>query len=119
MSACFPANWPTSHIETGGVFQDSSQRQLHDHRDNVQYQALHHFKQEVVRLERWQHDSTITLDSTGGIEVLIINGELSNQGEIYAQFDWLGLPIGKALNVTTSTEDCTVWIKTGHHKYRL
>jgi len=88
-------------------------------RDNVQYQALHHFKQEVVRLERWQHDSTITLDNAGGIEVLVINGELSHQGDIYAQFDWLRLPIGEALNVTTGSEDCTVWIKTGHHTYRL
>ncbi|QUM76983.1 cupin domain-containing protein [Moritella sp. 24] len=90
-----------------------------EERNAVQYQALHSYKQETVRLERWQHDSVITLDNTGGIEVLVIDGEISYQGKTYAQLDWLRLSIGEALNVTTSSDNCTVWIKTGHHTYRL
>jgi len=90
-----------------------------EERNAVQYQALHSYKQETVRLERWQHDSVITLDNTGGIEVLVIDGEFCHQGKTYAQLDWLRLPIGEALNVTTSSDNCIVWIKTGHHTYRL
>lgn len=88
-------------------------------RDAVQYQALHSFKQEAVRLERWAANANITLANTGGIEVLVINGEFKHQENIYRQFDWLRLPVGEALNVTTVSNNCTVWIKTGHHTYRL
>ena len=90
-----------------------------ENRAAVQYQALHKFKQEMVRLERWAHDSSITLENTGGIEVLVVNGEFGHQGDIYRKFDWLRLPVGTALEVTTTSDDCTVWIKTGHHSYRL
>ncbi|CED60612.1 Putative uncharacterized protein [Moritella viscosa] len=88
-------------------------------RTAVQYKALHTFKQETVRLERWTHDSSISLDNTGGIEVLVVNGEFSHQGNIYRQFDWLRLPVGEMLDATTTSNNCTVWIKTGHHTYRL
>jgi len=88
-------------------------------RTAVQYQLLHFFKQETVRLERWAANSTINLDNSGGIEVLVVNGEFHHQGDVYRKFDWLRLPIGEALNVSTTSDDCTVWIKTGHHSYRL
>ena len=85
----------------------------------VQYQPLHVFKQEVVRLERWARNSNISLDNTGGIEVLVVKGEFSHQSNVYRMFYWLRLPIGEALDITTTSDDCTVWIKTGHHRYRL
>ncbi|SQD77678.1 cupin domain-containing protein [Moritella yayanosii] len=85
----------------------------------VQYQALHAFKQEVVRLECWTRNSHIILDNTGRIELLVVNGEFSHQGDVYRQFDWLRLPVGTALDITTASDDCIVWIKTGHHSYRL
>ncbi|WP_017221602.1 cupin domain-containing protein [Moritella dasanensis] len=88
-------------------------------RDAVQYQSLHAFKQEVVRLERWARNSHITLDNPGGIEVLVVAGELNHQGEVYSKFDWLRLPVGEALDITTTADDCVVWIKMGHHSYRL
>ncbi|QFI37985.1 anti-sigma factor [Moritella marina ATCC 15381] len=90
-----------------------------EHRVAVQYQLLHAFKQEIVRLERWAPNSQITLDNTGGIEVLVVAGELNHQGESFKSLDWLRLPVGEALDITTSADGCTVWIKTGHHSYRL
>lgn len=90
-----------------------------DRRAAVQYQLLHAFKQEIVRLERWAANSPITLDNAGGIEILVVNGELNHQGQVFSKFDWLRLPIGEALDVTTNTDGCSVWIKTGHHSYRL
>ncbi|PKH05995.1 cupin domain-containing protein [Moritella sp. Urea-trap-13] len=90
-----------------------------ERRAAVQYQALHAFKQETVRLERWARDSHVTLENTGGIEVLVVDGELNHQGDVYNKYDWLRLPIGEALDITTGADDCTVWIKTGHHTYRL
>ncbi|SGZ03103.1 cupin domain-containing protein [Moritella viscosa] len=73
----------------------------------------------MVRLERWAPNSSITLNNTGGIEVIVVNGEFIHQGGIYRKLDWLRLPIGETLNITTTSDDCTVWIKTGHHTYRL
>lgn len=90
-----------------------------ENRVAVEYQVLHDFKQETVRLERWACNSHITLDNTGGIEVLVVDGELNHQGETFKSLDWLRLPIGEALDITTAADDCTVWIKTGHHSYRL
>ena len=90
-----------------------------ENRAAVQYQTLHAFKQETVRLERWARNAHITLDNTGGIELLVVNGEFSHQGDVYRKFDWLRLPVGTALDITTASDDCIVWIKTGHHTYRL
>lgn len=80
-------------------------------RTAVQYQLLHSFKQETVRLERWARNSYIALENTGGIEMLVVNGEFNHQGEVYGKCDWLRLPIGEALDITTAFSECTVWIK--------
>ncbi|MDX2319983.1 MAG: cupin domain-containing protein [Moritella sp.] len=113
-----------------GQFQDGDEQDIEINTANqafiqdvnssaVQYQLLHAFKQETVRLERWAPNSHISLENAGGIEVLVINGELHHQGDVYNKFDWLRLPIGEALDITTTADDCVVWIKTGHHSYRL
>ena len=88
-------------------------------RQGVEYQALHSFKDEIVRLEKWQHDHTIELENKGGIEVLVLDGEFTCDDIIYKKFDWLRLPMGEKLTALIHKQGCKVWIKTGHHLHQI
>jgi hypothetical protein len=88
-------------------------------RQGVQFQALHSFKKENVQLEKWQENSAIKLENTGGIEILVVDGNFIHNGINYEKFDWLRLPIGEQLYATIGKQRCKVWIKTGHHLHQI
>ncbi len=88
-------------------------------RHHVQYQALHSFKHESVRLEKWQTNQTIELENLGGIELLVLEGKFNHNNTEYRKFDWLRLPIGHSLRASIEKDTCKVWIKTGHHLHQI
>jgi hypothetical protein len=113
-----------------GQFQEGDTQPVHidtqqylfvkdEDRNGVAIQPLHRFKHEVVRLERWDQHSTIMLENTGGIEILIIHGGCEHDGVNYTKHDWLRLPVGENLTAKTGHTGCMVWIKTGHHLHQL
>lgn len=88
-------------------------------RHGVQFQLLHTFKHEAVRLEKWQANQMIELENQGGIEILVIDGSFTHEHISYEKFDWLRLPIGESLQTIIGQHNCTVWIKTGHHLHQI
>ncbi|PSU45196.1 anti-sigma factor [Photobacterium frigidiphilum] len=132
-----PGTSHTPSVEPGcmilvklGQFQEGDTQPVHidtqqhlfvkdEARTGVAIQPLHSFKHEVVRLERWEQDSTIMLENTGGIEILVIEGAYDHDGVHYTKHDWLRLPIGEKLNAKAGHTGCIVWIKTGHHFHQL
>ena len=88
-------------------------------RDHVESMPLHQFGDEQVAMERWGADCSISLENTGGIELLVTEGEFSHQANTFKCHDWLRLPQGQSLEVHTGIEGCQVWIKTGHHLYQM
>lgn len=88
-------------------------------RQGVQFQALHSFKEENVRLEKWQESNVIELENKGGIEILVIDGRFIHHEITYERFDWLRLPIGEKLHAIIGNQHCKVWIKTGHHLHQI
>ncbi|WP_063653874.1 cupin domain-containing protein [Aliivibrio fischeri] len=88
-------------------------------RHHVQYQTLHSFKHESVRLEKWQANQTIELENQGGIELLVLEGKFTHDNTEYQKFDWLRLPIGHSLHASIKEDTCKVWIKTGHHLHQI
>jgi quercetin dioxygenase-like cupin family protein len=48
---------------------------------------------EQVRIEEWPADEAVVCDSTGGIEVFVLDGGFEQGGDAFGPWDWLRLPV--------------------------
>jgi anti-sigma factor ChrR (cupin superfamily) len=75
---------------------------------------LHKFGNEKVQMLRlpkgYTHGVTV---GRGGIECLVIDGEVGFAGQVLPEESWLRLPEGADLQLL-ATEETTLWVKTGH-----
>ena len=69
---------------------------------------------EDVRLERWPANAAIVLDTSGGAELLVLEGGFEDGEDRFEPYSWLRLPPGSALRVKGGPEGCKAWVKTGH-----
>ena len=83
-------------------------------RTGVEVLPLFQDDHEDVRLERWAAGQTIELDATDGLEVLVLDGSFSEQGEQFSAQSWLRLPKSSAHHVEVGPDGARVWIKSGH-----
>jgi len=74
---------------------------------------------ETVRIENWGPAVEIERDAQGGIEVFVIDGEFSQDGERFGRWDWLRLPVGSVFQATAGPQGARAWIKSGHLKNRI
>jgi len=75
---------------------------------------LHRDPRETVTYCQIRAGATLTNTDEGGIEVLVLDGSISQEGETLGKGAWLRLPEGQALSATADENGATVWIKTGH-----
>jgi hypothetical protein len=83
-------------------------------RPGVAVMPLFRDAREEVRLERWRGEAEIALPLPGGIELLVLEGALSEGGESFAPQSWLRLPAGAALTARAGATGCRLWVKAGH-----
>ncbi|MEM7547540.1 MAG: cupin domain-containing protein [Pseudomonadota bacterium] len=83
-------------------------------RPGVLAAPLHEDENETVRMERWEPNCHVTLPPQTGLEVFVLKGGFTEQGEAFAPWSWLRLPNGAALNAIAGSEGAEVWIKAGH-----
>lgn len=83
-------------------------------RPGVDLKPLFQDRRENVRLERWMPDTQVELAVPGGIELLVLDGGFSENGESFEAQSWLRLPRGARLRVRAAASGCRLWIKTGH-----
>jgi len=67
-------------------------------------------------MEVWAPNASIKLDTSGGAELLVLDGGFTESGEQLEKHSWLRLPINAECNVTTGLAGARVWIKTKHLK---
>jgi len=75
---------------------------------------LHRDARETVSYNQLSAGAVFVNFDKGGIEMLVIDGSVSEGGETLGKGAWLRLPNGQALNVTAGPDGAKVWIKTGH-----
>ena len=63
-------------------------------RAGVELMPLFQDARESVRLERWAPNAEIILPMPGGIELLVLDGEFSENGDSFVAQSWLRLPAG-------------------------
>ncbi|WP_020593858.1 cupin domain-containing protein [Kiloniella laminariae] len=92
------------------------------HQSGQEILKLHHFKNEVVTMERWQAGSKIDrLVFDGGMEILLLEGRLieaADPARIYPKGTWFRFPAATRL-MFNCPEDCTFFCKTGHLLERI
>lgn len=69
--------------------------------------------EEHVFMERLPHRGQLAVSATGGLEVLILSGELSVDGKSYPQGSWFRQPAGSYPTIH-ALGACMVFVKTGH-----
>ena len=75
---------------------------------------LHSDDRESVVLERWEPGTTRRLDASGGLEVFVIAGAVSEGTDRLTRWDWLRLPVGSEFRATAGSEGAQIWTKSGH-----
>jgi len=80
----------------------------------VETLLLHEDARERVVMEHWAPGTTRQLDASGGLEIFVITGALSNGTDSLTAWDWLRLPVGSTFEATAGAEGTLLWIKTGH-----
>jgi len=72
---------------------------------------------DVMQLERWTAGfGPVRREYPGGVELFVLAGEISDEAGRYSAGDWLRLPAGGSHRLQ-STQGCTVYVKTGGHRY--
>lgn len=86
-------------------------------RAGVEVLPLFKDAREDVRMERWAAGATVSVDTEGGAEFLVLDGSFEETGETFEKHSWLRVPKGYDLSITAGAEGACVWVKTGHLDY--
>lgn len=82
-------------------------------REGVCVSPLFKDDREEVRVEQWSPGTDVTLDTSGGAELLVLDGSFTEGDDHLTRHSWLRIPIGGSLLATVGTDGARVWIKTG------
>jgi len=80
----------------------------------IRRMRLHEFGDELVELEEWAAEAVVTIESNGGVELLVLAGTIEFEGDTYSQHDWIRLPADKVAVVRAGSEGARIWKKSGH-----
>jgi len=92
-------------------------KRAYDHdpsRAGVELMPLYRREHETVALERWQPGTRVSLQSPGGLELIVLDGDFTDESESFSYQSWLRLPPQSVMTVQTGPRGCRVWIKRGH-----
>lgn len=59
-------------------------------------------------------DGEADLRVPGGIELLVLEGALTERGDLLERHSWLRMPAGAVLQATAGIEACWLWVSTRH-----
>ena len=75
---------------------------------------LHRDSRETVTYREIEAETKLTVDASGGIEVLILSGSLTEGGDTLVEGSWLRLPECVSLIAESGPDGARLWMKTGH-----
>jgi len=86
-------------------------------RDNVSISPLFEDESESVRFEYWDASSSVEVDASGGAEVFVLEGSVTESSDSLKKHGWLRAPLHTKLNFKTGAAGAIVWVKTGHLRF--
>lgn len=82
-------------------------------RPGVTTRPLFKDARETVVLENWAPGVRVRMDTPGGAELLVLEGDCIESGEPLRALCWLRMPVGGTLDAAAGARGTRVWIKTG------
>ncbi len=82
--------------------------------DGVAVAELHSDDRESVTYQVIDPDTSFEIEASGGIEMLVLSGSLTEGKDELTKGSWLRLPEGMALSARSGADGARVWMKTGH-----
>ncbi|MDO6482275.1 cupin domain-containing protein [Shimia thalassica] len=95
-------------------FRKSMADELNAPVDGVATAVLHRDARETVTYSHLDAGAVLANTDTGGIEMLVIDGEVTQDTDTLSKGGWLRLPEGQGLSITAGPDGAKIWIKTGH-----
>ncbi len=96
---------------------NSVKLQTDSSRPGVQFNTLFEDSRETVRVEQWEAGASVTLDTSGGAELLVLDGAFTQAGDIVDKLSWLRIPMNRDFQAMAGANGARVWIKTGHLRF--
>ena len=85
----------------------------HAERPGVSVSPLFKDQREEVRMELWAPGAEVALDTTGGAELLVLDGNFVEGRDTLNRHSWMRVPVGGELRAKAGPQGARVWIKTG------
>ena len=82
--------------------------------DGVASARLYEDAREIVTYSKLDAGATLRSDASGGIEMLVLDGAVTVDGQRLERLGWLRLPEGRTLLATAGPHGAKLWMKTGH-----
>jgi len=86
-------------------------------RTNVQVSTLFSDDRELVQLEYWASNSVVSVDTSNGAEVMVLEGNFAEGDDDLRALSWIRVPAGGSFSARTGDQGAKVWVKTGHLKH--
>ena len=72
---------------------------------------------EQVHVEHWEANANIDVNTSGGAEILVLEGDFNEGQETLRALSWIRIPIGENFKATAGAHGAKIWVKTGHLLY--
>ena len=79
--------------------------------------VLHQDPRETVKYIEVEAGAKLILDANGGIEMLVLSGTITENGDTLRQGSWLRCPSEETITTTAGANGAKVWVKSGHLPY--
>ncbi|ROU01238.1 cupin domain-containing protein [Histidinibacterium lentulum] len=93
-------------------FDPSDRTPVHERTDEAR--LLFANAEEEVRIRILTPHEELRLDASGGAEIFLLDGAVTEAGDTLAPWDWLRLPPGSTPLIAAGPHGAKLWTKTGH-----
>ena len=100
--------------DDGLQFHRNMRDELEGVSQDLSVALLHQDEEERVTYSEVQPGGHFDVEATGGMEMLVLNGLLSDEAQTLVRHSWLRLPPGSHYRGIAGPDGASVWMKTGH-----
>lgn len=98
-------------------FRKNMDEALGERAEGVAMAELHRDAREVVTYLDIAPDTAFASAAAGGIELLVLQGSVTESGEMLGKGAWMRLPEGQPLSLLSQGDGARIWMKSGHLRY--
>ena len=100
-------------------FRKNMAEELQTPVNGVATAELHKDDRETVTYHHIDAGAAFEVAAAGGIELLMIDGTMTEGGDVLKKGSWLRIPEGQSLKAVVGDNGAKVWMKTGHLRYAM